>query len=153
MDLVPAPPYKQEMKRSARLTVTLIFASSLSFTAGLSGSGIAIAETQDAEWTRIWIAEVIESETPLPAEYIHHVGYVQRQTVQVRPLRTMKGPANDAVRSIEHLVFLSEPYRDRLLETGEHVTVLEQAETPTEPAFSLLRRLEKADEASRQNRH
>lgn len=121
-------------------------AAPLLITALLSWADAASAEAQDAEWTRIWIAEVIGSEISLPAEYTHHVGYVQRQTVQVRPLRTLRGPANENVRSIEHQVVLSDPLKDKPLETGERVTVYEQAASPLEPAFTLLKRLSEIDE-------
>ncbi|MGH7025854.1 hypothetical protein [Brevundimonas sp.] len=132
------------MKRSESLAAILVIVAIFSCATGSSGA--ATAETQDTEWTRIWIAEVIGSEISLPVEYTPHVGYVQRQTVQVRPLRTVKGPPKDAVHSIEHHVFLSEPLKDKPLATGDHVTVYEQAASPSEPAFTLIKRLREVDE-------
>ena len=124
------------------LAAPLVIAAVFSCATGWSGA----AKTQDAEWTRVWIAEVIGSEISLPAEYTPHAGYTQRQTIQVRPLQTLRGPTNDAVRSIEHLVFLSEPLKDKPLATGERVTVYEQAASPSEPAFTLVKRRREADE-------
>lgn len=131
-----------QMKRSVSRAAPLVIAAIFSGATGSSGA----AKTQDTEWTRVWIAEVIGSEISLPPEYIHHAGYVQGQTIQVRPLQTLRGPANDAVRSIEHRVFLSEPLRDKPLETGERVTVYEQTASPSEPAFILVKRRREVDE-------